>query len=256
MRATPLAGYAIALTRPREQADGLAQRILQLGGIPLRFPLLEIAPPADPQPLRAQLNRLAEFQLAIFISPNAVRYGLAALREAALPLPPTLQFAAVGQGSAQALFDGGIRSPVLAPTGQSDSEALLALPQLRDVARLHVLIFRGDGGREWLADTLRARGATVEYAECYLRRAAPINVTELLAARPAALTLTSSEALTHLWQAADQAARQQLVSLPLFVLHPRIGEAARELGWQAIHVTAGGEDGLLTGLLDWVKERA
>ena len=106
----PLAGLNIVVTRPRDQAAGLAQRIAALGGIPLPFPLLEIGPAPDPTALRDFAQRVGHYQLLIFISPNAVHYGMQALRS----VPHGLRVAAVGQGSARALRALGVAS-VLAP---------------------------------------------------------------------------------------------------------------------------------------------
>lgn len=248
----PLTGLHIVVTRPREQALPLARRIEQAGGHPVVFPLLEITPAADPQALRDAVARLAQFDLAIFISPNAVRYGMQAIR-AAGPLPLQLQIATVGQGSVRALHEFGVKA-VIAPKDRFDSEALLALPELQQVAGRRVAIFRGDGGRELLGDTLQARGAAVEYVECY-RRSRPQQDTAALDGEIDALTVTSSEALGYLWEMLDAAARERLAAVPLFVPHARIAEKARTLGWLEVTPAAGGDDGLLAGLIAWAKHR-
>src|SRR3989338_3543032 len=87
MTEQPLAGLKIVVTRPRAQVASLARRIEQAGGIPLLFPLLDIAPAADQPALREQISRIAQFDLAIFISPNAVQYGMAAIRAAGATVP-------------------------------------------------------------------------------------------------------------------------------------------------------------------------
>jgi len=248
----PLAGLKIIITRPREQAGPLARLIEQSGGQPVLFPLLEISPPADGQAMRDAVSRLAEFDLAVFISPNAVRYGMQAV-SAAGPLPAQLKIATVGKGSAKALREMGV-DPVIAPQDRADSEALLALPELQQVQGWRVAIFRGDGGRELLADTLRARGARVEYIECY-RRSRPQQDVAGLDRMADAVTLTSSEALGYLWEMLDEAGRNHFVSIPLFVPHQRIAEAARQLGWRDVVLTTAGDDGLLTGLIAWAKHR-
>src|SRR5574340_434398 len=249
----PLAGLRIAVTRPRDQAAPLARRIEQAGGIPLLFPLLDIESAADQAALREQVSRLAQFDLAIFISPNAVQYGMAAIR-AAGELPKNLKIATVGQGSAKALRELGV-TKVIAPVERFDSEGLLALPELQNVAGWRVLILRGDGGRELLGDTLRARGATVEYAACYRRSKPQQDVTALLEAAPDALTLTSSEALEHLWQILDDARRGRICGLPLFVPHRRIAELARRQGWRQVLLTGAGDDGLLSALIAWAGQK-
>jgi uroporphyrinogen-III synthase len=248
----PLAGLKIAVTRPRDQAAQLARRIEQAGGIPLLFPLLDIAPAQDQQALHEHLSRLVQFDLAIFISPNAVQYGMAAIH-AVGGLPQKLKIATVGQSSAKALRELGITN-VIAPAERFDSEGLLALAELQDVAGWRVLILRGDGGRELLGDTLRARGAAVEYAACYRRSKPQQDLAALLDAQPDALTVTSSEALEHLWQMPGDVQRDSLCGLPLFVPHERIAELARRQGWRQVRLTEAGDDGLLFALTAWSLE--
>lgn len=249
----PLTELNIVVTRPRAQAAGLAGRIQAEGGKALLFPLLEIEAVGDSQTLREQLSRLEKTDLAIFISPNAVRYGLAAIR-AAGPLPAALEIASVGQGSAKALHEMGI-AHVIAPTERFDSEGLLALAEMQDMTGKQVMILRGDGGRELLGDTLRARGASVEYVTCYLRSKPDVEVGELLAAAPDAITVTSSEALGYLWEMLDEAGRMRLAAVPLFVPHDRIALVARQQGWRQVIVTESGDDGLMSGLIAWAQTK-
>ena len=245
----PLHGLTIVVTRPRDQAAHLAQSIEQAGGTPLLFPLLDITAVSDTKPLYEQISRLGQFNLAIFISPNAVRYGIAAIRTAGA-VPNSLKVAAVGQGSARALRESGITN-VIAPAERFDSEGLLALPELQNVAGWRVMIFRGDGGRELLGDTLKARGATVEYATCYQRSKPNQDASVLLAAKPDAITVTSSEALGYLWQMLTDSDRAALRNTPLFAPHARIAGLAREQGWQHVHLTGSGDDGLISALIAW-----
>ena len=293
MQQQPLAGLNIVVTRPREQATQLAQRIAQAGGQATLFPLLEVSPVLDSQPLRALITRLHEFNLAIFISPNAVRYGMEAIiaageflspnqpgspRSSPLAngigvgnnagegnvgvsteqynaLPMNLKVATVGQGSVRALRDYGVKN-VIAPQDRFDSEALLALPELKQIAGWRVVIFRGNGGRELLGDTLIARGAKVEYVTCYQRARPRQNATMLLAANPDAITVTSSEALGYLWAMLDSMAKKRLAAVPLFVPHARIAETAHKLGWSEVVPTEEGDDGLISGLIAWAKKNA
>ncbi len=248
-----LSGRNIVVTRPHDQAVSLAQRIIENGGNSILFPLLEISPVADPLPLQQLVARLAEFNLAIFISPNAVRYGMAAI-QAAGTLPASLKIATVGQGSAKALRALGVTA-IIAPQDKFDSEALLALPELQNVAGWRVVIFRGDAGRELLGDTLKARGATVEYAACYQRAKPQHDAATLFAAHPNIITVTSSEALAYLWDMLDEASRSKVAAMPLFVQHERIAQAAQKLGWQKVITTEGGDDGLLEGLLSFATQK-
>jgi uroporphyrinogen-III synthase len=254
-----LQGLTIAVTRPRDQAVQLARRIEQAGGVPLLFPLLDITAVPDTGMLHEQISRLEKFDLAIFISPNAVQYGVAAIRSAGVTLSTShspasgrgeLRIATVGQGSAKALRESGI-SNIIAPTERFDSEGLLALPEMQNIAGWRVMIFRGDGGRELLGDTLKARGATVEYATCYQRSKAHPDEQALLDAKPDAISVTSSEALGHLWQLLNDNSRSVLRGTPLFVPHARIAGLAREQGWQHVHLTGSGDDGLISALMEW-----
>jgi uroporphyrinogen-III synthase len=249
MTDTPLAGLNIVVTRPREQAVQLQQHINKLGGNAILFPLLDISPPADPGSLQASLAHLADFDLAIFISPNAVQYGLTAIQNAG-GLPAKLRIATVGQGSAKALRDAGV-TEVIAPQERFDSEALLALPQLHNVSGWKVAIFRGDGGRELLGDTLKQRGATVEYLTCYQRSKAQHSIDALLNPVPDAITLSSSEALCHLWEMLDASAKTQIARVALFVPHPRIATLAEQQGWHNVNLAPGGDDGVVSGLVAW-----
>jgi uroporphyrinogen-III synthase len=143
------------------------------------------------------------------------------------------------------------------PATTFDSEGLLALPLLADVRGRRVVIFRGDGGREALPEALRSRGAEVDVVACY-RRAAPSSVAGLdeafAAGRIDAVTLTSSEGIDNLWQRLAEGARAAWRRCPSFVPHPRIATHARQLGLAVVE-TAGGDAGLVAGLLDWAPQR-
>ncbi|MBK7900306.1 MAG: uroporphyrinogen-III synthase [Azonexus sp.] len=248
----PLAGRTIVVTRPRDQAGPLVEAIAAAGGTPLLFPLLEISPPDDAAPLAAAVARRDEFRIAVFISPNAVTYALPALL-AAGPWPAGLLPAAVGQGTVKALAAAGVEG-CIAPRERFDSEALLALSALQaeGVAGRGVAIFRGDGGRELLADTLRERGARVECIPCY-RRSPPAGGIDALreawaAGALDAITVSSSEGLRHLVDLVGAEARRELEATPLFVPHARIAECARELGLERVVLTGPADVGILAGL--------
>lgn len=197
--------------------------------------------------LKEQLSRLAFADLAIFISPNAVKYGLAAIDGA---FPEGVRVATVGQGSAKALRESGVVD-VIVPVGRFDSEGLLAMPELQSIAGWRVMIFRGDGGRELLGDTLKARGAEVEYVTCYQRSKPCLDMDALASAD--VVTVTSSEAMSHLSQALADSG--EVFKKPLFVPHTRIAQLARIQGWQDVHQTEAGDEGLLSGLMEWAKVR-
>lgn len=247
---SPLAGRGIVITRPALQAAPLAEMIRSAGGQPILFPVLEILDTADLAPLIDAVDRLDSFELAIFISPNAV---LRAMNQivARRTWPAGLRAAAVGKGSVKELKRFGITG-VLVPTRSFDSEGLLALPELQQIDGWRVVIFRGDGGRELLGDTLAGRGASVEYVECYRRARPRSDATPLLRAwarnEVDAVTVTSSEGLRNLFEMLGKLGQSWLRRTPLLVPHPRIALAARELGCRNVVETAPGDEGLMAAL--------
>ncbi|GAB4177030.1 MAG: hypothetical protein OHK0026_10440 [Rhodocyclaceae bacterium] len=250
----PLAGRHIVVTRPADQAGALARAIAAAGGIPVVFPVLAILPLEDERPVGELAGRLHEFRLAVFVSANAVEHALAVIL-AQREWPAGLTVAAIGKSTERALARHGILG-VVTPPGRSDSEALLEAPQLAEAAvrGARVVIFRGDGGRELLGDTLAARGASLEYATCYRRakpRADPSPLLELWERGELdAITLTSSEGLRNLWDMLGESGRARLREAALFVPHPRIAEQARALGLKDIRITAPGDEGLTAGLIE------
>lgn len=252
-----LAGRAIVVTRPADQAGALAEKIRREGGEPIPFPVMEIVAAADLRPIVGLIDRLDRFDLAIFISPTAVGKAMNLIK-ARRELPPGLTIAAIGQGSRRELARFGV-TEVIVPATRFDSEGLLALPELQNVAGWQIAIFRGEGGRELLADTLRERGARVEYVECYRRRQPEADAAPLLHrwARNEldAITVTSTEGVHNLYEMVGKLGRQWLGQTPLFVPHQRIGEAARGLGLRQVIVTAAGDEGLLRGLIEWFGDK-
>ncbi len=243
----PLTGIGVIVTRPARQAAAFSQKLAALGATAIAFPAIVILPPADRAPLERAQRELDHYDAAIFVSANAAEYGVPPT-----PWPPGVKAFAPGPGSAAALTNLGVRG-VRFPGERHDSEGLLALPELADVRGKRILLLRGEGGRDLLLDTLRARGASVDVVACY-RRAPPVGVqglVEVLAeGRAQALTLTSSEGVANLCDALDATSLQRLSVLPAFASHPRIAEAARARGLRAVE-TGSGDMGLVAALLQW-----
>jgi uroporphyrinogen-III synthase len=244
-----LKGAGILVTRPARQAAGFAGRIAALGGTPVIFPAIVILPPEDSAALEHAHAALGDYDFAVFVSANAVEYGAPDARR----WPASLVAFAPGPGTALVLADAGIAN-VRVPESSFDSEGLLALPELAAPQGKRVVIFRGEGGREHLGDTLRTRGAQVDYVACYRRtppQAGAAGLAEAFARRRIdAVTITSSEGLANLWGVADPSTRAAWQACPTFAPHPRVAARARALGLQAVE-TAGGDAGLIAGLLEW-----
>ena len=234
-RARSLQGVRVLVTRPREQADNLARLIEAEGGETIRFPVVEIAEPQDTQALLAIIDRLDEFAIAIFISPNAVNRAMNLILARRGGLPPGLRVACVGRGSARELKHFGIED-VIVPSGRFDSETLLELPALQAVAGTRIVIFRGEGGRELLGDTLTARGAVIQYAECYRRTRPTADTTPLLRrwARGEVdiVTVTSVDGLHNLYDMLGKAGQSWLIRTPIVVVSDRMAAVCRELGFK------------------------
>ena len=250
MTAGALAGRHVVVTRPAGQNAHLAGMIRAAGGEPLLFPALEILDASDLQPALRLIERLDQFDLAIFISANAATKALALVRTRRA-WPPALRVATVGRGSERELQRQGF-AEVIAPGERFDSEGLLDLPQLTQVQGKRIAIFRGEGGREMLGETLSKRGATVEYAECYRRGRPQADPAPLLAqcARREldAFTVTSSEGLANLRQMLGEAGWPCLRDTPLFAPHERIAAAAHALGLLTVVQTDAGDEGLIVGM--------
>lgn len=241
-----LSGRHIVVTRPQDQAKRLTALIEQAGGKVIPFPLIAIAPLEDYTRFQHQLDKLADYDWAIFISSNAVQFGVPRMLERLGKCPANLRFAAIGPTTAAELKKFRI-DDTLIPNDRFDSESLLALPEMQNVHSRKIMIFRGEGGREILADTLKDRGAHVEFAECY-RRTNPQSESALLDAHWRrgeldALVVTSSEAMRHLLQIAEGA--EWLSSVPLCVNHDRVADLPRQMGLRFAVAGTSGDDAML-----------
>lgn len=264
------AAFTVVITRPAGQSNELIERLAAAGAVTLDFPLIDIAPVDDDAPLRAALGSLERYALVVFVSPNAIDHAFA--RSGAI-WPHALPVGVVGPGSVRALARHGVNAPahqVISPAsdadednGRFDSEGLFAaIDAALGEANLEgkrVLIVRGDGGREWLADRLREAGAEVETVAAYRRLvpepsiAAWARVHRLLAGEPHAWLLTSSEGVRNLHElaqehlTADEIA--QLKRAPIVAPHPRIAQTARALGFDRITVSGAGDERIAQALL-------
>jgi uroporphyrinogen-III synthase len=170
----PLAGVGVLVTRPKHQSDALVAAIRHAGGNPIRFPSMEIAA-VDAATVAAEL---ATPEIAIFVSSNAVEHGLQYADGA--------RIAVVGPATAAAVEAAGRSVNISSGTG-FDSEQLLAAAELFSVTGKRIRIIRGQDGRELLADTLRARGAQIDYLQVYERRVPLYSLDEV-------------ESLLHVWE--------------------------------------------------------
>jgi uroporphyrinogen-III synthase len=233
------------VTRPAAQAAGWVARLRDAGHDAVALPLIAIAPAADPAPVQAAWRSLAARRLAVFVSPNAAAQFLAA-RPADLAWPAATLAGSTGPGTSLALREQGVPPGCIVEPGadapQFDSEALWARLRDRDWQGAQVLIVRGDGGREWLAETLRAQGASVALLAAY-RRCVP----ELDARERALLGEALRAPRAHVWLFSSSEAIDNLGALVglgvdwsqarAVATHARIAARAQQLGLGQVELT-------------------
>jgi uroporphyrinogen-III synthase len=248
----------VVVTRPAHQAERMVRLIEAAGGHAIRFPALAIQPPADRAALNQILDRLPDCQLAIFVSPNAVDMAWPHVLHRG-GWPANTRVAAVGAGTARALQERGVAVDIM-PRERFDSEALLALESLQQVAGQNIILFRGKGGRELLGRTLAERGAHVLYAECY-ERARPAQDAGLLLQhwrrqQLDVIIVTSGDALQNLYDMCAGAGRDYLLRTTLAVVSERLAARCRELGWQTEPIVANraGDADMVTAIASWHRQ--
>jgi uroporphyrinogen-III synthase len=227
----------LLVTRPRPQCADWLARLAELGVDAAALPLIEILPARDAAPVHDAWAALPRVDLAVFVSPNAVEQFFARAGGAAWPAA-TLA-ACVGPGSARALVAHGVPAgQVVQPAADAanlDSEHLWQQLQPRRPWRdARVLLLRGDGGRDWLAERLREAGAQVEAVTVY-HRSGP----RLGAAEQALLTAARARPADHVWlfssaEAIGHLAGESLAGQRAIATHPRIAEAARAAGFDPV----------------------
>jgi uroporphyrinogen-III synthase len=226
-----LTGVGVLVTRPDHQAAHLCGLIEAEGGAAVRYPALVIRPRPDRAAIRAAVGPTDRYDLVIFVSANAVRFGADLLdRRRDAPV------AAIGQATAAALNAAGHRVSLM-PAEGADSESLLALPQLAHLSGQRVLIVRGAGGRDVLREVMTARGAHVHYAEVYTREPAKpaaglqAEIEQLWRQGGiAAYTATSVGLLEALVGIVTPRCRELMDSTALVTGAERVAEAAGRLG--------------------------
>jgi uroporphyrinogen-III synthase len=232
-----VSNWRLLLTRPAEECVALAQVLAEQGVVSSSLPLLEIEALSLDEPQLGVLRAFDRYAAIIVVSKPAARLGLAALSRYWPQLPRPAWFT-VGAASAQVLQDHGCQ--VSFPAAGDDSEALLQLPALHQAIAgpaPRVLIMRGEGGRELLAERLTEQGASVDYLELY-RRCLPVYPHGTLSARVCGerlngLVVSSGQGFEHLRQLAGED-WPQLAQLPLFVPSPRVAAQARDAGAQNV----------------------
>ena len=241
----------VLVTRPAPQGEHLCQQLQQAGVATCYQPLIQFCAGRTTD-LQQQLQSLAPTDFVIAVSQPAVRYSDQQVAENGGVWPTHPKYLAIGQHTAQ-LLSHKVGQAVLYPE-TSDSEHLLALPELQQVAGHQVLILRGQQGRELLAETLQARGAHVRYCDVYQRQ--PIHFDGMLQVHAwrqlsvTALLVTSGEQLIQFLSCIPASEHSWVFAQSLFVPSQRIAKQAKSCGFQRIiNVGSASNDQLLAAIL-------
>ncbi|UZE96451.1 uroporphyrinogen-III synthase [Alkalimarinus alittae] len=240
---TTLKGVRVLIARPHDQGKALTSQLKQLGAEVIQFPTIAVESSPSSQPLKNCFLNLDQYSHVIAISVHAVRYGLEWINQYWPQLPLNIQWYGVGEKTAQALKDADI--PAIASETGYDSESLLNLPELTELAHQKILILRGEGGRELLKQQFEQQGAKVDYANLYQRSCPTYSVSEinnaLITFSPDILITLSGETLHNLIkisQNKDIAIEQRNRIMDKYVLVPsqRVADQARSLGFSKVWV--------------------
>lgn len=242
-----LSGSTVLLTRPVAQSAALASAISALGATVCELPLIEIEPVIDEDAcakIKTSIQNLDHYYAAIFVSSNAAKIGMEWIDRFWPQLPVGLSAYAVGPGTAQVLRE--FSWPVFVSDKGVTSEDLLALPGLKQVNGKKIALFRGIGGRELLAETLRARGATVDYLELYHRHtpdySQDVLVNLIKEQNINTIVVSSAQILDVLLHSLHQNTAE-LMTIPLIVPSERVRQRALDAGLNFV-INAGGADEL------------
>ena len=249
-----LHGVGVLVTRPEQQAMPLCRLLELQGASTLRLPALEIKPVGNRRETAARLGALENFDVIIFTSANAVRFGASLLDQ-----KRGLTLAAMGPATARALNHAGYRVAVQPPQ-TFDSESLLRHPKLERPAGSRILIIKGGNGRPFLEQELARRGAQVATADVYRRVQATPDHAVLAAlldrfteGAVQVITSTSLEIADSLLGMAGPALREQFERVHWLVPGARVAAAVRERGLSAplVQAESAEDQDLVAALVRW-----
>lgn len=219
----------LLITRFAPHAERLSKRLTnELGVFSIAQPLLKVVQTDEFDCANAVLHK--DYDHIIAVSSHAVEYTDQAL----LGNWPKAQYFAVGKATKCSL-EGCVNERVSSPKNAFNSEGILALAAFKNVSKQNVLILRGKGGREFLADTLKSRGATVTYFQPYQRVAVTFDNLHLIKncqqKKINGAIITSIELLNQLIHITPTEDLNWLKSITIYSASDRISNQANLLGW-------------------------
>jgi uroporphyrinogen-III synthase len=244
----------VLVTRPLPQGGIFCEKINAEGGNAIYLPTLEFAPPQN----KIESIKMAEqYDWIIFISQEAVERSIMMIRKRWPIFPVKTRIATIGEGTAQALQKKGIESVVF-PAHDWTSEGLLDLDFFKEVKQQKILLVRGEGGRELLAETLIARGAHVDHLPVY-RRQMPVyaNINkylELLRQKKIDIIVcTSGESLHNLMTIIGAANHALLVDVAMIVVSERLVALAKTYHFQRVFRAKNASHDAIIDTLSFIK---
>ncbi len=229
----------LLITRFAPHAARVSVLLQDIGIFSIAQPLLKVEKTDEFSVADLVLNK--GYDHIIAVSVHAVGYTSQAL----LGNWPISNYIAVGKAT-QREFECVLKQSVDRPQKQFNSEGLLDLEQLQNVAQKRILILCGKGGRAFLADSLRERGAIVDYYQPY-QRVAIDNVGAQVIKKCQqkqvnGVIITSIELLNQLVCITENVDMDWLKSITIYTISKRITEYARVLGWHKIITLPGISD--------------
>lgn len=237
------------MTRPRAQAQAWVHALREVGVDAHALPLIEIAAAPDSGLLAAAWQALSDCALVVFVSANAAQHFFD-VRPPGLAWPAHTLAGSTGRGTSAALRHLGVPPEQLvepAPGQMQESESLWLQLQARPWRGQRVLVVRGEGGRDWLAERLGQAEAQVEFLAAYRRLPPVLQATEQALldqalSRPEAYAwlFSSSQALRHL--PALLPTGREVIWAGALCTHERIAQAASDAGFARTQVVTAGAD--------------
>ncbi len=247
-----LHGLRVLVTRPRPTGEILCEHINAAGGESIYFPTVNIVPIADAGIANRQIAKIDRQDWLIFISASAVTISSDMIKAFWPHFPAHLKVAAVGTSTAKVLESVGLPLHVF-PKEQWSSEGLLLLPEFQQIEGKKITIIRGEGGHDWLAQSLKMRGALISHIIVYRREIPELDVTgylDLLANNQIdAMVGTSGEVIRNLKELL-KSAWSKLESIPLVVISPRTQVIAKDLGFKTILLAKNASHNAIMAVLD------
>lgn len=236
-----LAGLSVLVTRPVNQAESLIKQLKDHGANVLHQPAIRIEPVLNDQQNQL-INTINDVDWVIFISKNAVEFGLTLINNAQQSIQAS-SLAAIGKTTAAALKQHGYTN-VTSPEHGFDSEALLSSQAFSaaQIKNKKLLIIRGGQGREHLKEVLESRLATVNYLDVYRRETTDLAIKTTDIKSLDIIMVSSQQGLENLVQMFDTDTRKQLFNKALISPSERCSQKARELGFYRVETAENATD--------------